>query len=143
MAPASATGWRWLRPSLILVACVAATLARSMIADSTDASKSLTRIAFGSCNHQNRPQPLWPAIAEYNPELFIWLGDVVYNDIHLIAFFFRENALDLMEANYRKQKHHEGYQQLLNTNATIIGTWVRVVSQNLTIHNHIFSSLKF
>lgn len=40
----------------------------------------LTRIAFGSCADQDRPQPIWDAILAYRPELFIFAGDNVYGD---------------------------------------------------------------
>jgi alkaline phosphatase D len=38
------------------------------------------RIAFGSCAHQDRPQPIWDAVLEQQPDLFIFLGDNVYGD---------------------------------------------------------------
>ena len=41
----------------------------------------LTRIAFGSCAHQERPQPIWEAVLQYRPELFLFLGDNVYGDV--------------------------------------------------------------
>jgi alkaline phosphatase D len=41
----------------------------------------LTRIAFGSCSHQNKPQPIWDAVLAYRPELFIFTGDNVYGDV--------------------------------------------------------------
>jgi alkaline phosphatase D len=40
----------------------------------------LTRIAFGSCADQAKPQPIWDAILAYHPELFIFAGDNVYGD---------------------------------------------------------------
>jgi alkaline phosphatase D len=42
---------------------------------------TLTRIAFGSCAHQNKPQPIWDAVLAYQPELFIFTGDNVYGDV--------------------------------------------------------------
>jgi alkaline phosphatase D len=42
---------------------------------------TLTRIAFGSCAHQERPQPIWEAVLQYRPELFLFLGDNVYGDV--------------------------------------------------------------
>jgi alkaline phosphatase D len=42
----------------------------------------LTRIAFGSCAHQDRPQPIWDAILAYRPELFVFAGDNVYGDLN-------------------------------------------------------------
>ena len=38
------------------------------------------RIAFGSCARQNKPQPIWAAIAALDPQLFIFLGDNFYAD---------------------------------------------------------------
>src|SRR6266851_5309662 len=42
----------------------------------------LSRIAFGSCADQARPQPIWDAILAYRPELFIFAGDNVYGDFN-------------------------------------------------------------
>ncbi|HZH26523.1 MAG TPA: alkaline phosphatase D family protein [Azospirillaceae bacterium] len=41
----------------------------------------LTRIAFGSCADQERPQPIWQAVLAYKPELFIFAGDNVYGSV--------------------------------------------------------------
>ena len=41
----------------------------------------MTRIAFGSCSHQQKPQPIWDAVLAYRPELFIFTGDNVYGDV--------------------------------------------------------------
>ena len=40
----------------------------------------VSRIAFGSCAGQTRPQPIWRAVADANPDLFVFLGDNVYAD---------------------------------------------------------------
>ena len=42
---------------------------------------ALTRIAFGSCAHQAKPQPIWDAVLAYRPELFVFTGDNVYGDV--------------------------------------------------------------
>lgn len=42
------------------------------------ADATLTRIAFGSCLNQGRPQPIWPAIFAADPQLMVMLGDNVY-----------------------------------------------------------------
>jgi alkaline phosphatase D len=44
-------------------------------------SAPLTRIAFGSCADEEKPQPIWDAILRYRPELFIFAGDNVYGDV--------------------------------------------------------------
>ncbi len=41
----------------------------------------LTRIAFGSCADEEKPQPIWDAVMAYRPELFLFLGDNVYGDV--------------------------------------------------------------
>ncbi len=40
------------------------------------------RVAFGSCARiQSDPeQPIWRALAQYEPDLFFWLGDNIYGD---------------------------------------------------------------
>ena len=42
--------------------------------------QTLTRLAFGSCNKQYKPQPLWPVIASLQPvpQAWVWMGDAVY-----------------------------------------------------------------
>ena len=40
-----------------------------------------TRIAFGSCMHQGKPQPIWDAVLDWRPDLFLFLGDNVYGDV--------------------------------------------------------------
>lgn len=45
-----------------------------------DPQKPLTRIAFGSCARQTKPQPIWEAILAKQPELFVFLGDNIYAD---------------------------------------------------------------
>lgn len=45
-----------------------------------DESKALTRITFGSCIQENRPQDFWNTIGARNPDLFLLIGDNVYGD---------------------------------------------------------------
>ena len=44
------------------------------------AEEPLSRIAFGSCANEHRPQPIWESINRLNPQLFIFTGDNVYAD---------------------------------------------------------------
>ncbi|KAH8062779.1 hypothetical protein JL721_8687 [Aureococcus anophagefferens] len=59
---------RWLHTSLL--SCVLAV-------DYTH-DWLLERAAFGSCNKQDKPQPLWPVIGAADPQLWLWTGDAVY-----------------------------------------------------------------
>jgi alkaline phosphatase D len=40
----------------------------------------ISRIALGSCMKQDRPAPVLGTVREWEPELFIWLGDNIYGD---------------------------------------------------------------
>ncbi|CCQ56927.1 MAG: alkaline phosphatase family protein [Crocosphaera sp.] len=40
----------------------------------------ITRIAFGSCAKQWQYQPIWQAVIDINPDLFLFLGDAIYAD---------------------------------------------------------------
>jgi len=50
------------------------------VAVSVHAEDPLSRIAFGSCANEHRPQPVWEAINDTKPQLFIFMGDNVYVD---------------------------------------------------------------
>lgn len=73
----------------------------------------VSRIAFGSCNKYDLPQPLWQPIVNTKPDLWIWLGDIVYAS---------NTDISTMQRMYEKQKANPGYRLLLQT-ATVIGVW--------------------
>jgi alkaline phosphatase D len=64
----------------------------------------LSRIAFGSCADQVKPQPIWDAILAYQPELFIFAGDNVYGDFHTADASHLKRAYAMAEriAGYNK-----------------------------------------
>jgi alkaline phosphatase D len=73
------------RHGLQLLAAGACALLLLVLAALSGAARAdgppLTRIAFGSCAHQDKPQPIWDAVLDYRPELFIFAGDNVYGDL--------------------------------------------------------------
>jgi alkaline phosphatase D len=73
----------------------------------------IERLAFGSCNRQDDPQPLWSAVVADNPDLWVWLGDNIYADTA---------DTNVMRAKYRAQLQRPKYQQLLRV-CPVIGTW--------------------
>jgi alkaline phosphatase D len=77
--------------------------------------RPLTRIAFGSCAHQNKPQPIWDAILAYRPELFVFVGDNVYGDV-------TSGAMTELEAAYAKAATIEGYARV-RTTLPVLATW--------------------
>ena len=46
----------------------------------TNSNKIKSRIAFGSCNDQDRVNNLWKIIESRDPAAFIWGGDAIYAD---------------------------------------------------------------
>ncbi|MFT5525525.1 MAG: alkaline phosphatase D [Pirellulaceae bacterium] len=44
------------------------------------AEQPLTKIAVGSCIRQDKPQPIWTAVNNYHPEVFVLTGDNIYGD---------------------------------------------------------------
>jgi alkaline phosphatase D len=51
-----------------------------MTGEVTLTSRTLQRIAFGSCARQDLEQPIWEAILATKPDLFLLIGDAVYAD---------------------------------------------------------------
>lgn len=51
-----------------------------------------TIIAFGSCAHQNDPQPILKDVAALRPDAFIYLGDNIYSDTY---------SMDTLKKNYQ------------------------------------------
>ena len=62
--------------ALLLTASVTAEVAREQV---------ISRLAFGSCADQERPQPIWTAIGDWQPDLFLFLGDNIYGDTEDMA----------------------------------------------------------
>lgn len=73
----------------------------------------VSRLAFGSCNKVDRPQPLWTPIAAARPDVWIWTGDIVYADTDDAAVFAR---------HYDRQRAQPGY-AALRRRARILGVW--------------------
>lgn len=69
------------------------------------ASPSRFRLAFGSCARiQNDPeQPIWRAIAQYEPDLFFWLGDNIYGDT---------TVPEMLAQEYQRQRFVPAFQPL-------------------------------
>lgn len=75
--PTPTTAQEALRP---YYASLRRDLPRAPAGPRLDLSKALTRIAFGSCIQQNRPQAIWNSVAATDPDLFLFIGDNVYGD---------------------------------------------------------------
>ncbi|WP_071885405.1 alkaline phosphatase D family protein [Rufibacter tibetensis] len=73
----------------------------------------LSIIALGSCNSQEREQPLWREVLKNHPQLWIWLGDNIYGDT---------DDMQVLRAKYEKQQQQPEYKELVE-NVPIIGIW--------------------
>jgi alkaline phosphatase D len=74
---------------------------------------SPTRIAFGSCNHQLLPQPLWPVILDQQPDLWVWTGDIIYGD---------SADYGVLQSTYAMLLAQPGY-EALKSSVPVIGVW--------------------
>jgi alkaline phosphatase D len=78
-----------------------------------DTTRLPDRIAFGSCSHQDRPQPILELIVGHEPDLFVYLGDNIYGD---------SRVLDTLAAKYDRLRAVPGFQRL-RANTTVLATW--------------------
>ncbi|MBI3864164.1 MAG: alkaline phosphatase family protein [Planctomycetia bacterium] len=73
----------------------------------------LSRLAFGSCAKQDQPQPIWDAIVETRPQLFVFLGDNIYADTE---------DTNVMRAKYGQLADQPGFRRLKEI-CPVVGTW--------------------
>jgi alkaline phosphatase D len=71
------------------------------------------KIAFGSCSNQRLPQVMWPAIIENEPDLWIWMGDIIYMD---------SDSLEITREAYQYLKTYPDY-KILADSTEVIGIW--------------------
>ncbi len=83
-------------------------------APSRSSSDVLHKVALGSCNRQDLPQPMWRKIQDEKPELFVWLGDIIYADTHDMTQLTRL---------YQFQLQQPEYASFLSSVPAVIGTY--------------------
>lgn len=96
---------------VILLSWLLACTGRQSIAQAQ--TGPLSSIAFGSCNRENKPQPMWEYILQNKPQLWIWLGDNIYGD---------SDTMHVLKSKYEIQKNNPGYQKL-RAAMPVIGIW--------------------
>jgi alkaline phosphatase D len=79
----------------------------------TSRVEPLSRIVFASCCHQSKPAPIFDAIVRYRPQLFVWMGDVIYGDSANVA---------VLREKYQLQQFRPSYRSLCEL-CPVIGTW--------------------
>ncbi len=78
----------------------------------------ITRIAFGSCNHQSASQHMWGQIASQNPQAFLMIGDNVYGD----NAWAGDAALESLRVAYADQAAHPEFAEF-RANIPMMATW--------------------
>lgn len=71
------------------------------------------RIAFGSCAHQDKPQPVLERVVEQTPDLFIYLGDNIYGD---------SRNMNVLRRKYAKLAAKPEFQSL-RKNVAVLSIW--------------------
>ncbi len=74
---------------------------------------SVTKIAFGSCAHQDKPQPVYDVVLKYEPDLFVFLGDNIYGDTHVP---------DTLRAKYARLADKPEFLRLMSK-TKVLATW--------------------
>jgi alkaline phosphatase D len=77
------------------------------------AQDSITRIAFGSCGHQDKPLTILKTVVQHSPDLFIFMGDNIYGDT---------DKMCVLKKKYKKLAKNENF-TLLKNSTPIIATW--------------------
>lgn len=75
--------------------------------------RTLSRIAFGSCALETRPQPVWDAVLARPNDLFLFLGDAIYADTR---------DLTVMQAKYARLAAIPGFARLRAT-TPVLAVW--------------------
>ncbi len=88
-----------------------------------DATKTITRIAFGSCHDQKMPKvtipffgaahDIWDSIRETKPDVMVLLGDNIYA---------KTEDMDVMRGEYAKLEADEGFARFRRS-VPILATW--------------------
>ena len=74
--------------------------------------KSIT-IVFGSCAHEDEPQPMLDVATNLDPDVFIYLGDNIYGD---------SRDMDVLKAKYAKLSAKPEFQRLRQS-SRIMAVW--------------------
>lgn len=81
------------------------------------------RVAFGSCNFADRPQPVWEHVNQFNPDAWVWLGDVVYADRRYENGTWEAMSPAMRRAQFDAQARQHQYAQFRRNGTRILGVW--------------------
>lgn len=75
---------------------------------------TITTITFGSCNLAFKPQTFFKSVLKNKPDLWIWLGDIVYANTKDATVTIKK---------YNQVKRHRNYQKVLKSPCEVIGVY--------------------
>ena len=78
-----------------------------------DSNKLISKIALGSCGYQDLSQPIISIAADWNPDVFLYLGDNIYGDT--------EN-MDTLRAKYNRLGSKPEFKKLVKKTG-ILSVW--------------------
>lgn len=84
-----------------------------LVVSSTAAYAQVTKIAFGSCGHQDHALPILDTVVKHQPDFFIFLGDNIYGDT---------KDMSVLRAKYEKLGSKSSFQNL-RKNTRLLATW--------------------
>lgn len=72
------------------------------------AEEPVSRIGFGSCYKPEKQTALWKAVADFNPQVWLWLGDNVYADVIDGKYVKKDLPKDAFDRAYQLLGQSEG-----------------------------------
>lgn len=85
----------------------------SLISEAQKSLPLVSRIAFGSCAEEHKPQPILDLVVKHKPDIFVYLGDNIYGDTH---------DMNLLQAKYDSLAVKPEFQRL-KKNVKLFATW--------------------
>ena len=89
-----------------------------LVAGARGGDVPLRCISFGSCAHQDKPQPIWDAVLAARPDVFLLIGDAIYHDV--IVDKSRKN--DTLAEKYARLNAQPSFKKLRQS-CPLLGTW--------------------
>lgn len=88
----------------------------------TVAEEAISRIAFGSCAFQSVPQPVFRAIADSKPDLYLSLGDAIYADYDLKKHETYDVTQETLQREWQVLADSPDW-QYLTSRVPVMATW--------------------
>ena len=107
-----------MRPRLLAGLLLATALAFAPAARGDD-PKLITKIAFGSCVDQDKPVPIFEAMAATKPDLLLLMGDNMYADLKKGV----KVTPELIREKYQQMAKVPGFVKLKAASGHVLGTW--------------------